>query len=145
MLCLCTSKWFRSHLSWKREGCNVSSISQVCLLIDRVAWTKNVVKFPCLLYFRRYFVKTSSFFFLLFLLLFFQYSDRLFLRKLPKFIILLARKNFFTSLIHAFKKFSQQILEMCFPLLKYFFLPGCYYFWSWGAFSSTHFIYSWPS
>ena len=61
-----------------------------------------------------------------------------------KLDVLLTIDNCFSNFISDFRSISKQILEVFFPLLKFFLLTASFYFGSRGAFPVANFIYHVP-
>ena len=121
---LCSSEWFQGCLSWGRRECRLSFIFPLYFVYIQVLnnQKKYIIKFTCLLYFRRYSIS--------FLLLFFAFNflvmSCVLPHKLPQFDVKLAINNFFSKFISDFRRILKQIVEMFFPLLKFSFVAGSF-------------------
>ena len=95
--------------------------------------SKNVVKFPCLPYFRRNFVGVSNFSVLILFGTALKFS----------FVNCPSLMSGWLLIIFSlgFRRISEQILEIFFPLLKSFFSAGSFSICFQSAFPSVHFIY----
>ena len=122
---------------WDREDTAFCLFLYCVLFIDSIASTKKyVIKFSCHPCFRKYFIKARSFSAYLFFSTVSSSSSVNYPSLMSNLLLII--------FISDFRKVSEQIFEMFFPLLSSFFFAGSFYFYSQGAVPSNHFIYCLP-